>query len=147
MKRRTFTQGLLAPLALAAVGSNVLAAPSTRLRMRDLYSNRDKTKFSEKAESLAGTEVEIWGYMAPPLKVDLDFFILSDVPADECPFCLAESDWIETIVFIRMQEPAAFQTATQMIWTKGVLDLGTDTDPGTGFVSRVRLLDATFGTV
>ena len=145
--RRNFTKLAAASAATSLIMPVAHAEGPTRLRMKRLYDEASASQFSADALALAGKPVEIWGYMAPPLKVNLDFFILSDFPTETCPFCASEEDWIETIVFIRMRQAEELHTADSMIWTKGILDLGPATDPETGFVSRVRLNDATFGVV
>ena len=48
-------------------------------------------QYTEKARKLAGKGgkrcVEMRGYMAPPLKPEIDFFVLTSLPTAICPFC------------------------------------------------------------
>jgi hypothetical protein len=142
--RRKFGIGL----ASMAVFSGALpaAASPKRIRMGSLYDYDNNMAFTETAKRLAGTEVEIQGFMAPHLKVDSDFFILSNQPVEACPFCESEDQWIDTIIFVVMRERKEAIDPGRLIWARGILDIGPATDEATGFVSRVRLLKADFYT-
>lgn len=141
--RRLFNAGMLALPALTLPAAPAFA-DTTRVRMGMLYDYNNDMAFSKMAEELAGTEVEIQGFMAPHLKVDSDFFILSNAPVESCPFCESEDDWIDTIIFVVMRERQDAINPGTLIWTRGTLDIGPATDEATGFVSRVRLLNADF---
>lgn len=147
-KRRLMTRRRALQLTAAAsllgtmAGKSLANAP--RVSMYNLYSSQDPDGFSDLARAHAGTEVEIGGFMAPPLKAQADFFILSDTPVDICPFCADEDHWIETIIFVRTRETVPVVASSRMIKVRGTLDLGSQVDSDTGFVSRVRLLQATF---
>jgi hypothetical protein len=82
--------------------------------------------------------------MAPHLKVDSEWFVLSNQPVESCPFCESEDDWIDTIIFVVMREKQPAIDPGTLIWTRGTLDIGPAVDEATGFVSRVRLLEADF---
>ena len=110
--------------------------------MGELY-NQDGS-FSSRADELKGTRIAMQGFMAPHLKVDSDFFILSNAPVETCPFCASEGDWIDSIVFVRMREREEAVDPGALIVAAGTLEIGPATDAATGFVSRVRLVDATF---
>lgn len=142
VNRRTFGLGL-ASLPLVGASWPALAAPS-RVRMGQLYDYDNDMAYSQVAETLQGTEVEIQGFMAPHLKVDSEFFILSNQPVETCPFCESEDEWIDTIIFVVMRERQEAIDPGILIWTRGILDIGVALDEATGFVSRVRLLDADF---
>lgn len=135
LTRRAITLGL-ASLPLLPKAS--LAAE--RVRMFELYE--EDQSFSQKAKELQGKLVEIQGFMAPHLKVDSNFFILSNTPVETCPFCATEGDWIDSIVFVRMRKREQAISPGRVINTVGRLDIGPETDAETGFVSRVRLVDA-----
>jgi hypothetical protein len=79
--------------------------------------------------------------MAPPLKPDAKFFVLIKMPMAVCPFCETEADWPRDIVLVRLRERQDW-SFNRPIVTEGVLELGTEVDEETGFVSRVRLTDA-----
>jgi hypothetical protein len=139
MDRRSFvTLGLLAGLAPAA-----LRAGEGRLRMRDLYEK--DASFTALARDLAGESVEVEGYMAPPLKANSTFFVLTKRPMSVCPFCETEAEWPEDILAVytrRVYDVVAFN---RKIVVRGELALGSHTDPETGFLSRVRIENARVG--
>ena len=110
--------------------------------MFELY--KDGKAFSDTAKRLAGKPVTMQGFMAPHLKVDSDFFVLSNTPVETCPFCASEDEWIDTIVFVRMRKRQEAVRPGDLIEVVGRLEIGPATDAATGFVSRVRLVDATF---
>lgn len=141
--RRQFGAGLAGVAAMPLISKPAFAAP-TRLRMGMLYDYDNGMAFSETAQSLAGTMVEIQGFMAPHLKVDSHFFVLSNQPVESCPFCESEDDWLDTIIFCVMREKQEAIDPGILIWTRGILDIGPATDEETGFVSRVRLLESDF---
>ncbi|HMR33321.1 MAG TPA: hypothetical protein PKA13_08590 [Geminicoccaceae bacterium] len=131
---------LLLLTALAAVPGRAMAAP--RLRIRDLYVAG--AEFSPEARSLDGKPVVMQGFMAPPLKPDIDFFVLTKLPMAVCPFCDSEMDWPADIVVVRLRKAQDWVDFNTPILVTGRLELGTVVDEGTGFVSRVRLVDAAY---
>jgi hypothetical protein len=101
-------------------------------------------QFTDKAKRLAGKSVEMRGYMAPPLKPEIEFFVLTSLPTAICPFCDAAASWPDDIVLIFMGRPIRALAYDRLIKVSGTLEIGTDTDEVTGFVSRVRLRDSTY---
>jgi redox-regulated HSP33 family molecular chaperone len=130
---------LCAAVALLPFAS--LAAELPRIRMFELY--RDDKSYSETARKLAGRTICMQGFMAPHLKVESDFFVLSNSPVETCPFCASEDEWIDTIVFVRMKKRQEAIRPGKLVQVEGKLEIGPQTDAATGFVSRVRLVDAT----
>ena len=128
--------------AVALVPLAALAAELPRIRMFELY--KDDKSFSDLARKLAGKTISMQGFMAPHLKVESDFFVLSNSPVETCPFCASEDQWIDTIVFVRMKKRQEAVRPGNLIQVEGRLEIGPQTDSATGFVSRVRLVDATF---
>lgn len=118
------------------------AEPVPRIRMFELY--QPDLTFSDLANRLKGKPVVIQGFMAPHLKVESEFFVLSNSPVETCPFCASEDQWIDTIIFVRMKKRQEAVSPGALIQVTGVLEIGPQTDKATGFVSRVRLADATF---
>ena len=55
---------------------------------------------SDIALALNGQLVEMVGFMAPPLKAKSEFFVLTDVPMETCPFCDEIALWPDNIVFV-----------------------------------------------
>ena len=136
MRRRQF-----AALLACAAPSLALAAPP-RIRMFELY--QDDLSFSAAAKKLHGSVISMQGFMAPHLKVESDFFVLSNSPVETCPFCASEDEWINTIVFVRMKKRQQAVSPGDLLQVQGRLELGPQKDAATGFVSRVRLVDASF---
>lgn len=108
----------------------------------DLYSGASITGpiVSPLAQSLNGRTVVMQGFMAPPLKPDLDFFVLTKTPMVACPFCSTASDWPFDIVFVRLKKGTVNSiTPTQAIRVVGTFSVGVETDAATGFVSMLRI--------
>ncbi len=136
--RRGLIFGGSATLALARVGA---AQADTPITMAELYADGD---FSERARLFNGTPVALQGFMAPPLKADAKFFVLTTIPMAVCPFCAEVAEWPEDIVVVYTQRELQVVAFDNIIDVTGRLDLGAWTDPETGFVSKVRLLDSTY---
>jgi hypothetical protein len=137
MNRRQFALSL----ALLSAAPAVFAEPP-RIRMFELY--KEDLSFSDTAKKLNGKIVSMQGFMAPHLKVESDFFVLSNSPVETCPFCESEDQWIDTIIFVRMKKRQEAVNPGDLIQVVGRLDIGPQTDAATGFVSRVRLVDASY---
>ena len=131
---------LIAAATLSLAGPARAAAQ--RIRMFELYDEDDQ--FSPLAQQLTGKRVSIQGFMAPHLKVDSDFFILSNTPVETCPFCASEGDWIDSIIFVRMRTKQEAIDPGTLILAEGTLEVGPARDEATGFVSKVRLTNAEF---
>lgn len=147
LSRRQFTSlaaGL--PIMLAARSASA-ADPS--LSFDELYSKFGVLglEFSDKVKQLAGKEITIRGFMAPPLKAEAQFFVLTEVPMSICPFCSTDSDWPDNIVVVYLGEKQTFVQPSQTIEASGVLEFGSWTDPETGFVSLLRLREAEYASV
>lgn len=117
-----------------------------RLAFGELYSGYSALglKFSEKLKSLNGKLVTIRGFMAPPLKAEASFFILTKQPVSLCPFCDSDADWPDDIILVRLARDQAFVQNNRPIEVTGTLEVGSKTDEETGFVSLVRLVQARF---
>ncbi|MFO1050389.1 MAG: hypothetical protein U1E52_21125 [Geminicoccaceae bacterium] len=140
LDRRTILGLIVAVGAPARPGA--AAAVRIRIRIRDLYGRG--AAFSDQAVALDQQRVQIQGFMAPPLKADVDFFVLTKLPMAVCPFCDSELDWPNDIVLVRLRGRQDWVDFNQPILVTGTLALGTEIDTATGFVSRVRLVDAVF---
>ncbi len=101
-------------------------------------------EFSEKLRGLDGRAVRMKGFMAPPLKAEANFFVLTQRPMALCPFCSSDADWPPDIVVVYLDRAQTFEQANAEIEVTGRLELGSWTDPETGFVSLVRLTGASF---
>ncbi len=99
-------------------------------------------KYSDKALALKGQSVQMRGYMAPPLKPESNFFVLTSEPVSVCPFCASDAEWPVDIVVIYLKGVLAPVNFSKRIEVEGRLEIGSWIDPHTGFVSQVRLVDA-----
>jgi hypothetical protein len=118
------------------------SAAAERIRICDLYARG--AEFSPQALALADRSVTVPGFMAPPLKPDANFFVLTKLPMAVCPFCDSELNWPNDIVLVRLADQQDWVDFNQLILVTGTLSLGTEIDKETGFVSRVRLVDAVY---
>ncbi len=137
LSRRAF---VVASCAVSAMPSWAADAP---ILLRDLY-NKDQS-FSDLALSLEGQRITVDGFMAPPLKAESKFFVLTRRPMTVCPFCESEAEWPNDILAVYTKRRIKVVPFNVKIEVVGVLELGTKTDPETGFVSRVRLVDSKYG--
>ncbi|MDR0762747.1 MAG: hypothetical protein LBF13_06835 [Campylobacteraceae bacterium] len=117
-----------------------------RLGFDELYENTGVLglSFSQKVKSLSNKKVVIDGFMAPPLKVGANFFVLTKAPMALCPFCSSDTDWSEDILVVYLKKRQIFVQHNAIIQVKGVLEYGSWTDNESGFVSLLRLRDAVF---
>ncbi|MFM9419236.1 hypothetical protein TTHNP4_00035 (plasmid) [Thermus thermophilus] len=111
------------------------------LDFADLYSQVTVRgiEFSPRLKALNGQRVSMTGWMAPPLKPKLDFFVLTKVPLATCPFCSTAADWPPDIVLVIMPKGQEAKPTTRCIRVTGRLDIGVKEDSQTGFVSLVRI--------
>lgn len=140
---------ILRRVALAAVAWPWLARAAyaaTALGFDELYGKVSVLglAFSDRVKGLAGQEVAMRGFMAPPLKAEADFFVLTEIPMSICPFCASDADWPDNIVVIYLDRAQTFEQANARIEVRGRLEVGSWTDPATGFVSLLRLRGASF---
>lgn len=135
--RRALLAGLLAGRAGAARAAETLG-------FDELYKSYGVRglEFSDRARRLAGQAVRMTGYMAPPLKAESDFFVLTREPLALCPFCQSDADWPLDIVVVYLRRAAPLFDAGVQVRVEGRLEIGSWTDPQTGFVSQLRCVDA-----
>ncbi|WP_102107837.1 hypothetical protein [Oceaniglobus roseus] len=139
LSRRLF----LATLAPALAAPALLRAAEGPLKIRDLYA-RDRS-LSDLAQSLVGERATFAGFMAPPLKADSSFFVLTQRPMAVCPFCETSAEWPDDIIAVYTKRTVEVTPFNVGIEVRGVLEAGGYKDPDTGFWSLVRLTDATYG--
>jgi hypothetical protein len=121
----------------------------TRLAFNELYKSQGVlgSELSPKTRSLASKPVQILGYMAPPLKPEVTFFVLTRAPVALCPFCNSDADWPADIVVVYPRERSGWNQDGLPVAVTGTLELGSKIDRETGFVSLVRVVDATVTTI
>ncbi len=145
---RRHALGLIGGAALMLPARQALAAPSS-LTFDEMYGSVGVLglTFSDKLKRLQDKPVSMQGFMAPPLKAEANFFVLTEIPMALCPFCSSDADWPDNIVVVYLKEAQTFEQANATIEVSGKLEVGSWTDPDTGFVSLVRIVDAAFETV
>lgn len=134
--------GMLPALVAAQVLPLPLTAQDAVIRMRDLY-NKDLS-FSALALASAGQRITVAGFMAPPLKAESQFFVLTKMPMAVCPFCEPGMPWPDDLLAIYAKRVVQVVPFNVPITVTGLLELGDHVDPDLGFYSKVRLTDATF---
>ncbi|SDD21881.1 hypothetical protein SAMN05421538_101132 [Paracoccus isoporae] len=138
-------------LLLSLAASPLAAAPTVAragdgpILLRDLYE-KDRS-FSALATGLEGRRISVEGFMAPPLRAESSFFVLTRRPMAVCPFCNDAADWPADIVAIYTKRQVRVIAFNIPIAVDGRLELGTYKDPDLGFVSRVRLVDAVYDRI
>jgi hypothetical protein len=132
-------------LILQCLFSNVLQAKDS-LAFEEFYSNVGVLglTFSDKVKRLSGQKVVVNGFMAPPLKAEADFFVLTKMPMAICPFCSSDADWPSDILVVYLKKRQTFVQYNAIIQVEGALEYGSWTDTQSGFVSLLRLRDAVF---
>lgn len=136
---------ILAPAFVATAlltGTSPARAQQVRIRLRDLY-NKDMS-FSDVALAAKGRRIDVDGFMAPPLKAESVFFVLTKMPMAVCPFCEPGMPWPDDILGVYAKRVVDVIPFNVPIVVSGVLELGDYVDPELGFYSKVRLADATF---
>lgn len=143
LSRRAF---LTASAGLTLAASIRRARASQALTFDELYGKISVLglEFSDKVKALDGKTVSMEGFMAPPLKAEADFFVLTEIPMALCPFCSSDADWPDNIVVIYLAGKQTFLPGGTRVAVQGKLEMGSWTDPNTGFLSRLRIRDAKF---
>ncbi len=111
------------------------------LQFADFYNGfsiRTGLVLSDKLKSLDGQQVSIDGYVAPPLKPKLDFFVLTRIQLAFCPFCSTDVEWPDDIALIYLPEQRILSSEFPVRIT-GQLEVGSSVDAETGMVSLVRV--------
>lgn len=144
--RKAVTRRALVAVGAAAPWVAARAARTPDLTFAGLYKSIGVrgVEFSDRVQALQGQEVAIAGYMAPPLKAESRFFVLSSEPLALCPFCQSDADWPVDIVVIYLARIMPLLSAGTRITVSGRLDIGSWLDPDTGFVSQLRMVDASY---
>ena len=93
---------------LCLTGTAKAATPE--LSFDELYSGGGVLglQFSDKVKNLAGQRITIRGFMAPPLKAEAAFFVLTREPVALCPFCQSDADWPDNILVVYLSSSQSF---------------------------------------
>jgi len=137
---------LLAGIGACALAVAIRPASADEIAFDELYASFGVLglTFSDKIKTLAGQAVSMTGFMAPPLKAESNFFVLTEIPMALCPFCSSDADWPDDIVVVYLDRAQTFEQANGLIRVSGTLEVGSWTDPETGFVSLLRIVGADF---
>lgn len=149
LDRRSFLA--LAPAgaaALLALPGPALARDAT-IAFGELYAQFGVLGlvFSDRVKALTGKPVTMRGFMAPPLKAEANFFVLTEIPLALCPFCSSDADWPDDIVVVYLDRASTFEQANGLIEVSGRLEAGSWRDPETGFLSLLRIVGADYRRV
>ena len=150
MRRRRWLGLAAGSFALYALGERTNADESqASLSFQELYQTRGVLGmvFSEKTRALDHKEVRILGFMAPPLKPEVKFFVLTRAPVALCPFCNSDADWPSDIVVVYPKAREGWSQDGLPVAVRGTLEVGSKVDRETGFVSLVRIVDAEVKTI
>ena len=140
-------------LAIAAIGTTLSRMPAARagetMRFEEMYkaSGVLGLEMSDKLVALNGKPVDISGFMAPPLKAEAGFFVLTREPVSLCPFCNSDADWPSDIIVVYLRDGVRYTQTNRAITVSGTLEIGSKLDAKTGFVSLVRLIDADYHAI
>lgn len=135
---------LYAGISAIALGRAAPAAELTPLTFEQLYKSVGVRglQFSDLVLSLKGQMVAMRCYMAPPLKAESRFFVLTREPMAICPFCQSDADWPVDIVVVYLDRATPMFGGGEAVAVRGRLEVGSATDDETGFVSQIRIVDA-----
>ena len=142
--RRTLSGALSGLLALGPIGGWGADAEAIHFDMLYKSFGVRGLEFSDRLKNLVSKNVVITGYMAPPLKAESRFFVLTREPLSICPFCQSDADWPLDIIVIYLKQASPLVSAGAHIHVTGRLEIGSYLDPETGFVSQLRIVDANF---
>jgi hypothetical protein len=140
----TLTRRALVGAILATLVRPARAAEVAPLLFDQLYKSFGVRgfAFSDSVVALKNHPVFMRGYMAPPLKPESHFFVLTRQPLALCPFCQSDADWPIDIVVVYLKNASVMADAGTAVVVNGRLEVGSWVDPETGFVSQIRIVDA-----
>lgn len=95
-------------------------------------------ELSDKLIALDGEQVVMEGYMSPPLKLGLDWFMLTRVPVASCAFCSGAADWTPDMILIYVNGEE-YPYTYNPLRLEGELHIGPLIDAETGMVSLIRM--------
>jgi len=138
MEAAAATDAALRPTPRTRLSFDESPVPIAFSEFYDGYNMRTGLVLSDKLVSLDGQQIVIEGYMAPPLKPELDYFVLTRIRLQFCPFCSTAADWPDDIALVYLPEETT--TATEYpVRVIGRIEVGTAVDVETGMVSLVRI--------
>jgi hypothetical protein len=120
------------------------------IRFDEFYDGFDMRRgllLSQRLLSLDGEMVTMEGYMAPPLKPELDYFVLTRIRLQVCPFCSSAGDWPDDIALVYLPAGETTVATERPIRLSGRLEVGIAVDAETGMVSLVRIYAETLEVI
>ncbi|OYU49550.1 MAG: hypothetical protein CFE31_04070 [Rhizobiales bacterium PAR1] len=99
-------------------------------------------EFADRVRALKSKRVKMTGFMAPPLKAESSFFVLTRQPLAICPFCQSDAEWPVDIVVVFLKAATPAISEGRRVSVTGVLEIGSTIDKETGFVSQIRIVEA-----
>lgn len=132
------TDAAIQPTARTNLEFDQNPVPITFDEFYDGYSIRTGLQLSDKLVSLDGREIVMEGYMAPPLKPELDYFVLTAVRLAFCPFCSTAADWPDDIALVYLTN-GTILASEYPVRVYGRIEVGASVDAETGMVSIVRI--------
>lgn len=103
------------------------------------YDLRTGLLISDKLLALDGQTVVMEGFMAPPLKANLDFFVLTRIQLAICPFCSTDADWPNDMALIYLPPNQSTAATDYPVRVTGQIEIGSSIDLESGMVSLVRI--------
>jgi hypothetical protein len=142
----TRRRALLGAAAVLGACGDARAEEPTPVLFDQLYKSFGVRgyQFSDLLLGLAGKPVSVRGYMAPPLKAESTFFVLTREPLALCPFCQSDADWPADIIVVYLKGASPLVSAGEAVVVRGRLEVGSWTDPETAFVSQIRIVEAAY---
>jgi hypothetical protein len=143
-RRRVLLAGVSSFALVAGFGRSSSAA-SPSLQLGDLYRNPDMpgVDYRPKVLAMAGQRVSVKGYVVPhTADRAAPFMIVSAEPLAGCPHCLAALDLPSDSVIGYFKEQPKLKDIGLPVMVEGTLELGSRADAKTGFVSAIRLVEA-----
>ena len=129
--------------AISATPTGAQAEAPVSLKFSEFYDASTtplQFNLSEKLLSANGRRVTVSGWVPPPLKPDLDFFVLTRRRLGVCPFCSSSADWPEDIILVTLTDFSYRNSGEPVpVTVTGLLEVGEATDETTGFFSLLRL--------
>jgi len=132
------TDAALQPTPRTPITFDQNPVPITFDEFYDGFDLRKGLQLSDKLVSLDGKDVAIEGYMAPPLKPELDYFVLTRIRLQVCPFCSTAAEWPDDIALVYVQD-GPITTTERPLRLTGRMEVGASVDQETGMVSLVRI--------
>ncbi|WP_291973453.1 hypothetical protein [Candidatus Symbiopectobacterium sp.] len=112
-------------LMLGLIGTAHAALPT--LSFDKLYASYGVLglEFYDEVKKLSGKRVKMRGFMAPPLKAESQFVVLTKMTMALCQFCSSDADWPEDIVVFYLSKRQTFVQNNTIIDVEGVLEFGS----------------------